>query len=68
LIHYKDSRRNLSKSFNKNADISAHDAFLELPSTVTIKTERLERQIIRVSANQSHAYMYFKYIQQLDSL
>jgi hypothetical protein len=53
LIHYKDSRRNLSKSFNKNADISAHDAFLELPSSVTIKVEKLERQIISFVSNKT---------------
>jgi hypothetical protein len=35
---------------NKNVDVkfSAHDTFLELPSSGTLKIERLESQIIKV--------------------
>ena len=36
------------RTFNENVDIefSAHDAFLEQPSSGTLKIERLESQII----------------------
>ena len=38
----------MSKGYNRNVDInfSAHDAFLESPSSGTLKIEKLEHHII----------------------